>query len=248
MKKFRLRNLFLKYPLLDKARVLGLAKIFKYGITAYDLTYRPLAIIPEASRPYVSCAGADTTKRPVHLKPAIYAYFHGQMYLLLALSPRHSMSLIASNSRDGEMIARAGEGMGFTVVRGSKTEGGAKGARGLLENAQEGKSILFPVDGPRGPFQVVKPEIIRLASMTGLPIIPLVGEARTRDLMKSWDKYNCPYMHTRQVRIYGTPIHVPADMDKQLAESLRVRLETTMVELKAKASDFYLVCPKTAKA
>ena len=55
-------------------------------------------------------------------------------------------------------------------------------------------------------------------------------------------------MHTRQVRIYGTPIHVPADMDKQLAESLRLRLETTMVELKAKASDFYLVCPKTAKA
>lgn len=248
MKKFRLRDLFLKYPLLDKARVLGLAKIFKYGITAYDLSYRPLAIVPDAARAYVPCANAETTDRPVHNKPAIYAYFHGQMYLLLSLAPRQGMSLIASNSRDGEMIARAGEGMGFTVVRGSKTEGGARGARGLMGNAQDGKSILFPVDGPRGPFQVVKPEIIRLASMTGLPIIPVVGEARTRDMMKSWDKYNCPYMHTRQVRIYGTPMHVPPDIDKQLAESLRLELETTMVELKAKAFEFYLVCPETAKA
>jgi lysophospholipid acyltransferase (LPLAT)-like uncharacterized protein len=108
LKKFRIKDLFLKYPLLDKWRVLGLAGIFKYGITVYDLSYRVMAVIPEASKAYVRASSTNSGSDGLAtLKPAIYAYFHGQMYVLLGLSPRNRMSLIASNSRDGEMIARA---------------------------------------------------------------------------------------------------------------------------------------------
>lgn len=241
MKKFRIKDLFLKYPLLDKAKVLGFAGIFKYGITVYDLSYRVMAVIPEETRPYVPGASvkSDRDDALISCKPAIYAYFHGQMYTLLALSPRSRMTLIVSNSRDGESIARAAEFMGYGVARGSKTHGGTKGARNLISAAEETRSILFPVDGPRGPNQVVKGEILRVAQLTGLPIIPVVSAARTRDLMKSWDSYNCPYMHTKMVHIYGTPVAVPRDLSDEQKESLRQELETYMVQLKSKADEFF---------
>lgn len=241
MKKLRIRDLFLKYPLLDKARVLSFAWIFKHGIGVYDRSYRVISVIPEASEPYVRSGSAAAAPGSLDsLRPAIYAYFHGQMYTLLGLTPRYRMNLIVSNSRDGEMIARAAEGMGFGVARGSKTEGGVKAALHLISAAREKKSLLFPVDGPRGPFEVVKSEVLRVAQITELPIIPIVSSARTRDLMKTWDKYNCPYTHTQTLVIYGEPIHVPPEADKQELESLRLALETAMVQLKSKASQFFV--------
>ncbi len=241
MKKFRIKDLFLKYPLLDKWRVLGLAGIFKYGITVYDLSYRVMAVIPEASKAYVRASSANSRSDGLAtLKPAIYAYFHGQMYVLLGLSPRNRMSLIASNSRDGEMIARAAEFMGFEVARGSRTHGGVKGAFNLINAAEHNRSVLFPVDGPKGPFEIVKAEVIRLAQITKLPIIPVVSRARTRDLMKSWDRYNCPYLNTKMVYVFGEPLEVPANADDDEKENLRVELQSYMVELKAKTSEFFL--------
>src|SRR5262249_53194726 len=160
-----------------------------------------LAVIPEAARPYVRTAGAWHFKPGAmdSLKPAVYAYFHGHMHVLLGLNPRERLTLIVSNSRDGEAIARAAEGMGYQVARGSRTEAGVRGALKLLGAATDKRSILFPVDGPRGPREVVKPEVIRIAQLAGLPIIPVVARPRTMDIMSSWDRYNCPYMNTMVV-------------------------------------------------
>lgn len=199
-----------------------------------------MAVIPEASKAYVRASSTNSGSDGLAtLKPAIYAYFHGQMYVLLGLSPRNRMSLIASNSRDGEMIARAAEFMGFEVARGSRTHGGVKGAFNLINAAEHNRSVLFPVDGPKGPFEIVKAEVIRLAQITKLPIIPVVSRARTRDLMKSWDRYNCPYLNTKMVYVFGEPLEVPANADDEEKENLRVELQNYMVELKAKTSEFF---------
>ena len=200
-----------------------------------------MAVIPEASKAYVRASSTQSNSEDglASLKPAIYAYFHGQMYVLLGLSPRNRMSLIASNARDGEMIARAAEFMGFEVARGSRTHGGVKGAFNLINAAEHNRSVLFPVDGPKGPFEIVKAEVIRLAQITKLPIIPVVSRARTRDLMKSWDRYNCPYLNTKMVYVFGEPLEVPANANDEEKENLRVELQNYMVELKAKTSEFF---------
>lgn len=207
-----------------------------------------MAVIPEASKAYVRASSANSGSENglATLKPAIYAYFHGQMYVLLGLSPRNRMSLIASNSRDGEMIARAAEFMGFEVARGSRTHGGVKGAFNLINAAEQNRSVLFPVDGPKGPFEIVKAEVIRLAQITKLPIIPVVSRARTRDLMKSWDRYNCPYLNTKMVYVFGEPLEVPANADDEEKENLRVELQNYMVELKAKTSEFFRYAETTS--
>jgi lysophospholipid acyltransferase (LPLAT)-like uncharacterized protein len=249
VKKLRIRDLLLKYPLLDRARVHGFAAFFRYGLLLYDTSYRRLAVIPEAAKPFVATAGIWNQKPGSmnSLKPAVYAYFHGHMHVLLGLTPRERLTLIVSNSRDGEMIARAAEDMGYQVARGSRTEGGVKGAFKLLGAAGSERSILFPVDGPRGPKEVVKPEVIRIAQLAGLPIIPVVARARTMDKMKSWDNYNCPYMHSMMVYIYGAPMFVGGSGgageenagDKEAVENLRQELQTYMLALSAKAEHFF---------
>jgi len=253
VKKLRIRDLLLKYPLLDKARVHGFAAFFRHGLFFYDTSYRRLAVIPEGAREYVATAGSWGSKPGAlaGLKPAVYAYFHGHMHVLLGLTPRERLTLIVSNSRDGEMIARAAEDMGYQVARGSRTEGGVKGALKLLGAAGSDRSILFPVDGPRGPRHVVKPEVIRIAQLAGLPIIPVVARPRTMDkMMKSWDQYNCPYMHSLMVYIYGAPMHVGSvkehdgekkgEEDKDAGiEALRQELETYMLSLTGVADRFF---------
>jgi hypothetical protein len=173
----------------------------------------------------------------------VYAYFHGHMHVLLGITPRERLTLIVSNSRDGEMIARAAEDMGYQVARGSRTEGGVKGAFKLLGAASNERSILFPVDGPRGPKEVVKPEVIRIAQLAGLPIIPVVARPRTMDKMKSWDNYNCPFTNSLMVYIYGSPISVEApggDGDgAAFVEKMRLELETYMLALNARAEHFF---------
>ena len=247
VKKLRIRDLLLKYPLLDKARVHGFAAFFRYGLFFYDTSYRRLAVIPEGAKPYVATAGSWGSKPGAlaSLKPAVYAYFHGHMHALLGITPRERLTLIVSNSRDGEMIARAAEDMGFQVARGSRTEGGVKGALKLLGAADTERSILFPVDGPRGPKHVVKPEVIRIAQLAGLPIIPVVARPRTMDMMKSWDNYNCPYLHSLSVFVYGAPMSVQApaksageDPDNHI-EKMRQELETYMLALEATANRFF---------
>jgi len=247
VKKLRIRDLLLKYPALDRARVHFFAAFFRYGLFFYDTSYRRLAVISEAAKPFVATAGSWGSKAGAlnSLKPAVYAYFHGHMHVLLGLTPRERLTLIVSNSRDGEMIARAAEDMGFQVARGSRTEGGVKGALKLLGAAGSDRSILFPVDGPRGPKHVVKPEVIRIAQLAGLPIIPVVAQGRTMDIMKSWDNYNCPYMHSLMVYVYGAPIYLTdiglADSDAKESEieKLRQQLETYMLALSAKAEHFF---------
>ena len=244
MKKFRIRDLFLKYPLLDKARVLGFARLFTHGITFFDRSYRTSALIPEESKEYICAAsGSSSAVCLDKSKPAIFAYYHGQMFILLTLTPRYKMTVLASNSRDGEMIARAAEGMGFPVARGSRTEGGTKATRHLLKAAKNNQSLLFPVDGPRGPATVIKEELLRLAQLSRLPIIPVVAAVKTMDQTKSWDKYNCPHAGTRTFLIFGKPVFVPHSseiMSAQKVESLRLDLENYMSQLKSKADQFFL--------
>ena len=244
VKKLRIRDLFLKYPLLDKARVLGFAKLFTHGITFFDLSYQGAALIPDESKEYIRAAsGASAPGSLDTVKPAIFAYFHGQMFILLALTPRYKMNVLASNSRDGEMVARAAEGMGFSVTRGSRTEGGTKATRHMLKAAKNQKSLLFPVDGPRGPSGVVKEELLRMAQISRLPIIPVVAAMHNMTRSNSWDSYNCPHFGTRTLLIFGKPIFVPHSaeiMTTEKVESLRLDLENYMSQLKSKADQFYL--------
>ncbi|MDZ4832975.1 MAG: lysophospholipid acyltransferase family protein [Candidatus Melainabacteria bacterium] len=241
-KKFRLRDVFLKYPLLDKFRVSGLANLMSIGVTMIDDSFRATAVISPGAKPFV--IAVNQSRRPVPIANApscLFAYFHGQMVTLMALAPRSRMTTIASNSRDGEMIGRAADQMGFGTVRGSSTQGGMKAGRELVRESNDDRCILFNVDGPRGPRHVAKKSVIRVAELAGIPIVPVVCDGRKNLTVRSWDKYMIPWLHSRTVYIFGEPIFLKEDMNDDDREAARATLEERLRGMDSRLTDFWNV-------
>jgi lysophospholipid acyltransferase (LPLAT)-like uncharacterized protein len=153
------------------------------------------------------------------------------MIALLGLHPRKLVTILISNSRDGEIIARGVERLGFRTARGSAGRGGVRGTLELIDAARDGQSIAFMVDGPRGPKQEVKIGIVRIAQMTGLPIVPIVCSSRTAWWTKSWDRFNASSWASPMLTVFGEPLEVPDNAGDYQLEQIRERLEKRMLEL-----------------
>lgn len=103
----------------------------------------------------------------------IIAFWHGQQ-LMMPLSYRgQQASILISQHRDGEIIARIMGYFGFQSIRGSSTRGGLRATRQLLRAGRNGEDLVVTPDGPKGPACTVQSGVIYLAKATGLPIIPL---------------------------------------------------------------------------
>ena len=104
----------------------------------------------------------------------IFAVWHGQQLLMPIVFPENQPCVLVSQHQDGEIIYRIIKRFGGTGIRGSSSRGGGLAFRQLIRRGRSGGDLLVTPDGPKGPREVVKPGIIHLAKMTGLPIVPLV--------------------------------------------------------------------------
>jgi len=161
----------------------------------------------------------------------IFALWHCRLLPLTYAHRRWGAAVLISRHRDGELIARVVEHLGFVAARGSSTRGGGEGARALIRHAEEGRLIAFTPDGPRGPARRVKPGLIWFASRSGLPIVPVAATASSEWRLRSWDGFRVPRPFARVWVGYGPPIAVPADLDDAGAESWRARVEAAIDEL-----------------
>ncbi|OGI00673.1 MAG: hypothetical protein A2Y25_10425 [Candidatus Melainabacteria bacterium GWF2_37_15] len=164
------------------------------------------------------------------ITPAIYAIWHGWQFNLGGIIPRKKLNILISQSNDGEIIARVVESLGFSTIRGSQGRGGMKATREILKALKDGKNIAYTVDGPKGPGFEVKEGIIRIAQMSGKPIIPVFGDANFRFEVDSWDKYqiSLPFAHI-PLR-FGDPIYVPKG--EEFVEEYRLQLENELLKFK----------------
>ena len=138
--------------------------------------------------------------------------------------------------------------LGFKVVRGSSTRGGAGGLKGLIDAvAREGWNASLAVDGPRGPIYKVKPGVLKLAQQTQCVLVPGAAAASRRFVFKkAWNRCYLPLPFSRCVIVYGEPIIVPQNITDEEFESMRVRLETTLLALKAEAESHFQRKPDPA--
>jgi len=107
----------------------------------------------------------------------IVAFWHGRQLMMPFAYKGKRASVLISQHRDGELIARTIGHFGFHAARGSTTRGGARALRQLVQLARSGDDIGVTPDGPRGPRQAVQPGVVELAKLTGLPIFPLAFSA-----------------------------------------------------------------------
>ena len=168
--------------------------------------------------------------------PLIYAIWHGRILMIPALYGRaHGVNVMASRSRDGELVARFARRFGFEAARGSTTRGGSEALRRLARLLRQGREVAVVPDGPLGPRGVVQPGVIALARMTGAPILPLAFGAHPAWRLRSWDEFLIPKPLARGAVCFGPPLFVPPNADRSQQEALRKELEGQLSELTFRA-------------
>jgi hypothetical protein len=160
----------------------------------------------------------------------IYAFWHARLLPLVYTHRGLGIVVLVSRHRDGQLVTRIIERLGFGSARGSSTRGGEEGARAMLSRAADRRLLGIAPDGPRGPAGRLKPGLVWLASRTGLPVVPVAGAARRCWRLRSWDRMRIPKPFERVVVAYGEPIRVPPDLARDEVEAWRVRIEAALHE------------------
>lgn len=158
-------------------------------------------------------------------EPVIFVFWHAQLLPLIHYHREEGIVVLVSDHTDGEYVTRVLERNGFRVVRGSSTRGGARGLRGMMRAAGEGRDLALTPDGPTGPPRVCKPGALTLAQVTGLPLIPMAAGASGAWRFRSWDRFMVPWPFSRIRIAYAPPLRVPVDASTQEMEALRRDLE-----------------------
>ena len=177
-----------------------------------------------------------------NIKPCIYAMWHANQFLVHGLEDKAHTSILVSNSIDGEVVARAVEKWGFKVVRGSSGKKGAvESTMQMLSRLKEGECVGIMVDGPSGPLHKVKNGAIKLAQMSGAPIVPAhwYSPQKTFISLPSWDKMKTPFGDCKIINLYGTPVYVKQDASDEELSSAKENIRTQLLELEAKAPEIY---------
>lgn len=104
----------------------------------------------------------------------IIAFWHGRLFMMPhAYFGKRGITILVSQHRDGELVARAMQSFGIESVRGSTTRGWLGGVKGLLKSIRAGRDVAITPDGPKGPERRAQMGIVQIARTTGLPIIPM---------------------------------------------------------------------------
>lgn len=177
-----------------------------------------------------------------NLKPCIYAMWHANQFLVHGLEDKANTSILVSNSIDGEVVARAVEKWGFKVVRGSAGKKGAvESTMQMLTRLKNGECVGIMVDGPHGPLHKVKNGAVKLAQMSGAPIVPAhwYSPQKTFINLPSWDKMTTPLGDCKILNLYGEPIYVNENATDEELSAAKENIRKQLLDLEAKAPEIY---------
>ena len=126
----------------------------------------------------------------------VAAFLHGEQLPMIALHRCERLTGMASLSKDGALVAAVLTRLGYPVVRGSSSRGGAEALLASLTTLREGGRPALAVDGPRGPAGTVQPGAEALAVRARVPVV--CGRITARGWrLRSWDRFLIPYPFAR---------------------------------------------------
>ncbi len=227
----KLKQIIGNIPWLDEFRTESLASICAAGVRFFDRSFAITKIISPAAKEYLDSG-----------KPSIVALYHGRLIgMLHIIEERDKLTALISRSRDGEFLARMAQKLGYRVARGSPAHKAVEGAKQLIDAAKTGQSLVMAVDGPRGPIYEPKEGVIRMAELTGLPLLPFVCKGKRNHFFSGWDKMMGCYFGSPITYIIGDPIFVPSKLTSEEREKYRQQLSVSMKEMLEKLDQYCLV-------
>ena len=170
-------------------------------------------------------------KRLLKEKPVILCTWHQQFVAVIRhfkTYARFNPGLMISQSKDGDLISGVANKTGWHSPRGSSSKGGREALTEMIDHLRTYGFGAHILDGPRGPFGVVKPGILKMAHSTGAFIVPFHVSAQRAWFFKSWDRFMLPKPFSRVRLVFGRPLQFQPSSSDADFEQQRQYLETLM--------------------
>lgn len=174
--------------------------------------------------PEPGCRGNIRGQGPI----TIWTFWHRCVIPAAHSCRGNQIAVMTSRSFDGEYIARTISKFGFIPVRGSSSRGAVGALIGMRQQLEQGHSVAFTIDGPRGPRYVAKPGPVLLAKKTGVPIGCFYIHLERAWVLHSWDQMMIPKPFSRAMFTASGPISVPPDATDEQMEAFHQQMQDTL--------------------
>lgn len=159
----------------------------------------------------VSVSYEEGAQKTLDERPRVASFWHECMIPATYLFRDMGIRVMSSFSYDGEYMGRIIRKFGFMAVKGSSSRNPVRALLGLRRALEDGWTVAFTLDGPRGPRRKVKPGPAGLARSSGLPMTTFYAAVDKAWVLHSWDRMMIPKPFSRVLVRVGKLIPVPAD-------------------------------------
>lgn len=173
---------------------------------------------------YLSCK-KRTHIHPMPDKNVVIVFWHGELLMMPKFLQflHHNykrLSVIISEHKDGELIAKVAKLCGVETSRGSSSKGAIKALKHMIALAKEGHNLAITPDGPRGPkHEIVADGAIYLAQKLKMPVVCFNYRASKAFRASSWDNFAIPYPFSTLDLYISKPLEI-ANLDFEDAKHL----------------------------
>ena len=161
-------------------------------------------------------------------RPLIGSFWHACIIPATYMCRDLGVRVMSSNSYDGEYMGKIIRKFGFVAVKGSSSRNAVRALLGLRRALQEGWSVAFTIDGPRGPRYKVKPGPVALARSSGVPMTMFHMAVDRAWVLNSWDRLIIPKPFSRALMRFGKRIAVPGNATDEDLERYQQQLQDSL--------------------
>lgn len=170
----------------------------------------------------------DGAPSALEARPIILAFWHSCIFPATYVWRNLQIRVLSSDSFDGEWTGRIIRKFGFVKVRGSSSRGAVRALLGMRRELDQGWTVAFTIDGPRGPRFVAKPGPVLLARATGAPMAAFHIAAKNAWVLSTWDQSMIPKPFSRALMRVSRQIVVSADADDSHRERFQAELQAAL--------------------
>jgi lysophospholipid acyltransferase (LPLAT)-like uncharacterized protein len=170
----------------------------------------------------------DGAQETLGQRPLIASFWHACIIPATYLCRNLGVRVMSSNSYDGEYMGRIIRRFGFVAVKGSSSRNAVRALLGLRRALEEGWTVAFSIDGPRGPRYKVKPGPVALARSSGVPLTMFHVAVDKAWVLNTWDRLIVPRPFSRVLVRFGRLIEVPHETSDQDIDRYQGELQAAL--------------------
>ena len=170
----------------------------------------------------------DGAQETLEQRPLVASSWHSCIIPATFICRNLGVRVMSSNSYDGEYMGRIIHKFGFVAVKGSSSRNAVRALLGLRRALEDGWTVAFTLDGPRGPRHKVKPGPVALARSSKVPMTMFHAAVDKAWVLNTWDRLMIPAPFSRVLVRLGRLIQVPHDAGDEDLEPYTAELQASL--------------------